>query len=121
MKIINKIKALWKLPEQLKQEVEYLSRRLTCLQSQIEYAEKFIRDRTDVSVDVGYRGPDTVIVTGKYRGVDYVQVYDVTGTEFHHIVQELQEMRKHHKLKAIDHPRQIRYVVPQLFEGMEKY
>lgn len=67
-------------------------------------SREFIKARTDVSVDMGIRGPSTVIVTGIYKNKEYVEVFDVTGEDFNYLINMLRDMQKHHRIKSIDAP-----------------
>ena len=70
--------------------------------------EKFIREGTDVSADIGVRGPGTIIATGRYKGRDYVQVFDMRDEDLRYVVDMLKEMKRHHRVRAVDAPASMR-------------
>lgn len=120
IKLMQKIKRLWGLDEytdkivkKMQQDMARMDNRMKDLQRNLDSVEMLIRDRTDVSVDVGVRGPNTVIVTGKYKGVDYVEVFDVPGDHFGYIVDTLKDMKKHHQIRAIDSPMSMKFIINQ--------
>jgi len=67
-------------------------------------AERVIRDRTDLSVDVSAHknSPSTVIVTGRYKGMDYVQVFNVSHDSFGELVDQLREQNRFATTRYID-------------------
>lgn len=83
------------------------------LLARIREAEAFIRERTDVSVDAAFSSRDvnSVIVLGRYRGVDYVQTFQLPGGDFDHVVQMLKEMSRYHKVRYIDAPQPMSAVI----------
>ena len=72
-------------------------------------SEALIRDRTDVSVDVGVRGPSTIIMTGVYKKTDYVEIFDMANSDFSHIVDTLKDMKRRHQVRVIDAPASCKY------------
>jgi len=80
-------------------------------------AEQVIRERTDVSVDAHYRSPapSTVIVAGRYRNQDYVQVYGFDHDDFEYLVRHLKDMERHAAIRRIDGPPMIRDIMEHEF------
>lgn len=74
-------------------------------------AESFIKERTDVSADIGVRGPSTIILTGIYKNREYVEIFDMPQKDFNHFVQHLKELKKYHQVKSIDAPYGMRAVI----------
>lgn len=65
-------------------------------------------DRTErADIDVGFRGPCTVILTGVFQGRGYVQFYDVPISDFEYVVKEYKDRRKHNLVRNIDAPPQF--------------
>ena len=57
---------------------------------------------TTMDVDVGVRGPCTVILSGVFRGKGYVTFYEVEHQEFQYIVEEYRHRRRSGHLRNID-------------------
>lgn len=57
-----------------------------------------------IDVDVGYRGQNTIILTGVFNGKGYVQFYDLHTEEFGYLVKQLKDMNKHQWVRNIDCP-----------------
>ena len=87
------------------------------LLARIREAEAFIRERTDVSVDTAFSARDvnSVIVLGRYMGVDYVQTFQLPGGDFYHVVQMLNEMSRYHNVRYIDAPHPMSAVIKRDF------
>lgn len=77
---------------------------------QIKSAEKFIRERTTVDVEVphfkGY--PATVIVSGKYAGGDFIEIYQMDINAFSEIVDHLKSLKRYAVIRNVDAPYQLR-------------
>lgn len=79
----------------LKRNINTQSDRITKRISELD-------DLTAIDVDVGVRGPCTVILSGVYRGKGYVSFYELSHDEFRHMVEDYRERRKHGVLRNID-------------------
>ncbi len=63
-----------------------------------------LKEYTRVDADVGYRGKNTIILTGVYRNRGYVKFYDLGIGDFEHLARQLMEMKKHSLIRNIDAP-----------------
>lgn len=83
--------------KRLSEDYKYLYNRIT-------EAEKLIKDRTTISADVVYSGPDRnqIIVTGRYRSRDYVQVFTLADNELKTLVDQLREMERYGVIDKVD-------------------
>lgn len=63
-----------------------------------------LKEYTRVDADVGFRGNNTIILTGVYRRKAYVQFWDVGDGEFEKLVDQLRYMSDHALLRNIDAP-----------------
>ena len=73
--------------------------------------ENFVRNKmaelkeyTRVDADIGFRGNNTVILTGVYGNKAYVHFYDLGNAEFISLVDQLKEMRQHALIRNLDCP-----------------
>ena len=66
--------------------------------------DKAVNAMTKVDVDVGVRGPSTVILTGFYRGKPFIDFQDVGADEFRELVERMREERRRGRLRTIDAP-----------------
>jgi len=78
----------------------------------IAEARDFIRDRTTISADMAYsrHGISQVVVIGRYRSADYVEIFTLGEQELSEIIEHLKSMRKFGKFDRIDAPRGVRAV-----------
>jgi len=74
-------------------------------------AVNYIKERTEVSADINMRRncPNTIIVVGRYKNRDYVEVFDVDDMD--HMVNDLRRMQKFHHRKVVDGPPQFKAFV----------
>jgi pentose-5-phosphate-3-epimerase len=79
----------------------------------ISNAENFIRERTDVSADVHLTNcnPNQIIVVGRYRNADYVQVFTLADNELKNLIEQLKEMQRYGVVSKIDAPYGMRAVI----------
>jgi hypothetical protein len=89
--------------------------RLECdikaINAQQRELHKFIDNRlqemnelTRVDADVGYRGNNTIILTGVFRNKAYVRFYDMGDGEFERLVLQIHDMQKHSLIRHVDKP-----------------
>ena len=74
------------------------------LKYKLEKYQDFIKEYTRVDADIGYRGNNTIILTGVYRNKAYVHFYDIGDGEFVNLVEHLREMKDHALIRHIDKP-----------------
>ena len=67
-----------------------------------------LKEYTRVDADVGFRGNNTIILTGVYHNRAYVQFYDLGDGEFVRLVEHLKDMKGHALIRHIDAPTQFR-------------
>ena len=67
-------------------------------------AVKFIKDRTEVAAEVNIDSnrPNTVIFIGRYKGRDYVEVFNVEDA--FEMIRVLRDAQKYHHRKILDGP-----------------
>ena len=66
-----------------------------------------LREYTRVDADIGFRGNNTIILTGVYRGEGFVRFYDLGDGEFKTLVEQLRDMKDHSLIRHIDAPPQF--------------
>jgi hypothetical protein len=69
-------------------------------------AEKIaeLKSYTCVDADVGFRGNNTIVLTGVYRNQGFVRFYDVGEGEFEKLVNQLRIMNDHALIRNVDAP-----------------
>lgn len=70
----------------------------------IDYKMERLDKLATMDLDGSYRGPNTIVLTGVFRGRGYVQFYDVNQDEFHHLVQDFRSRERHAMLRVQDLP-----------------
>lgn len=93
-----------------------LEQSLALLEEDMKDATALIRDRTEVSVDVGIRGPSRIVLTGRYRNNDYMEIFDIPDKDFTYVVDMLKGMRKTHEVRCVEGPFQMK----SLFEHAKR-
>lgn len=74
------------------------------IERKVDQATSFIRERTEVHVDVHMKSPSQVIMIGRYRGKDFVNIYDVGQGEFEHLLEHLKQVNRYAKPCRVDSP-----------------
>lgn len=74
-------------------------------------ARQYIKDATEVSADMHIRGGSQVIVTGRYRNADYVNIFSIEDGELGHIINLLRDMQQHATVRRLDAPFGMREVI----------
>lgn len=90
--------------------VKDLEKQVAQLNARIaDYEQEIIEHtRADVDVAAHYRGRNTVILTGVYRGVGYIRFYDVSAENFRDLVEHMKHVNKFSKVRNIDSPPDFR-------------
>lgn len=84
-------------------------------QQRFELLEKRIKDLTTISVDLGYRHDSQVIVTGRYRNTDYVQIFSLSDSDLPSIIARLREVERYGTVRRVDCARDMRAVFAREF------
>lgn len=63
-----------------------------------------LKQYTRVDADVGFRGNNTIILTGVYNRKGYVHFYDMGDVEFKNLVEQLKYMKKSALIRNVDAP-----------------
>ena len=63
-----------------------------------------LKEYTRVDADMGYRGNNTIILTGVYRNRGFVRFYDIGDGEFQRMVEQMRIMKEHALVRNIDAP-----------------
>jgi len=79
------------------------------LHARIKTNEQFIRERTDVSADIHCRegAHNTIIVVGRYRNRDYVEVFSVQD-DLSGFISQLRDMQRYATIRHVDAPPSMR-------------
>ena len=79
----------------------------------VDEAVKVIKERTDITTDLHLtdHAPNQIIVTGRYRNRDYVQVFTLADNELKTLVEQLREMQRYGVVSKIDGPYGLKAVV----------
>ena len=87
----------------LKQDIQELERKVGSykasnhhLQNQVNKVHDFVREATTVSADIQYKHSQgsTIVVTGRYRNNDYVNVFTVEHKDMNYIVDFLRDKER---------------------------
>ena len=87
------------------------------LRSQLQSHREYVTDKigelkeyTRVDADMGFRGNNTIVLTGVYRKQAFVRFYDLGDGEFEALVEQLKHMKDHALIRHIDMPPNFRGV-----------
>ena len=109
-KIIRKIKDILGITR-MRRDIQLCINQFKVYNQQVEFYRKDLKIFKDelkefarMDADVGFRGNNTIILTGVYRNRAYVQFYDVGDGEFRHLVEEMRDRHKHFLIRHVDQP-----------------
>lgn len=74
------------------------------IHARINDAEKIIKERTSIHVDLGIKTHHQIIVAGRYRNHDYVQTYAVQEKDIKYLIEMLRQMEKYGEVERVDGP-----------------
>lgn len=79
----------------------------------IKALEQIIADRTELNVDMSPSmcNQNHVIVVGRYRNMDYIEVFTIAPGEFEHIICTLRHMERFGTVRRIDAPIAFRAII----------
>jgi len=67
-----------------------------------------LKEYTRVDADIGFRGNNTIVLTGVYRKQGFVRFYDIGDGQFERLVQQMKHMQDHALIRNIDAPPNFR-------------
>lgn len=113
---LKKLRILWRIAgtyedDRMHDNASFNSR-LGSVQRSVTDLERLIAKHTTVGASIGPTMKDAnyVIVLGRYRGTDYVDVHALHPGNFDHIVHELKSLTKRGEAFIVDAPRGMREV-----------
>lgn len=86
----------------------------------IASAERFIRERTEVNADVSVhpKNANKIVVIGRYKNHDYVEIFSMYGDSFAGLVGILRDMARFHEVNRVDCPHHMKYFVDEHLRGL---
>ena len=84
----------------------------------VNEAIKVIKYRTEINADIRLHGPNRnqIIVVGRYRNKDYIEVYTITDKDVNYIVDQLKEMQKYGVVNKIDSVPMLKKAISRNFD-----
>lgn len=109
MNIIEWIKTLFQIVREYKQ----LKYDLEAARKRAEFAVQIIQERTDLHVDMAFtkQSHTNVILVGRYRGRDYVEVHTIDEKTFEELIPMLKDMEQSSRLRRFDAPFHMKSIV----------
>ena len=89
---------------QLENENKELQRMMQNHRLYVYEKVKELKEYTRVDADMGFRGNNTIVLTGVYKKQAFVRFYDVGDYEFEALVEQLRHMKDHALIRNIDSP-----------------
>lgn len=79
----------------------------------IREATKLIKARTEIHTDISYTrgGPNTIIICGRYRKRDYIEMFSIYDQHMDHLIRMLREMQRYGEVRHVDAPIEISAVI----------
>lgn len=86
-----------------------------------ESAESVIRERTDLHADLHYKSDSQIIAMGRFRGRDYVQIYNLDPDDFERMIHQFRDMEQYGHMARVDAPPPMCAVFEHEFADNKKY
>lgn len=88
------------------------------LENRCRSAEEVIRERTDINADVAFhaRGTSQIIMMGRYKNRDFIQIYSLRDVDFEGMVHRLRELERYGEIRKVDAPMGMRAVFESEFK-----
>lgn len=93
--------------EKLEFETSLLKEQMQSHRDFVQLKISDLKAYTRVDADVGFRGNNTIVLTGVYRNKAFVKFYDLGDGEFKRLVEILEDMKSHALIRHIDAPPQF--------------
>tara|TARA_R110000803_G_scaffold67241_4_gene128920 strand:- start:862 stop:1236 length:375 start_codon:yes stop_codon:yes gene_type:complete len=110
-KLIKWFKALNRIVKSYDEQIDVLNKQATETLRVADYsngianqAREFVKQATTLDADVHVRGSNTIIVTGRFRGNDYIQTFDLGDKDFEYTIRMFRDMARSHQVRKIDCP-----------------
>lgn len=91
---------------ELRRIVANHSREVQALRGRMDGLERIVRERTEISADVGFdhRAGNTVIICGRYQNRDYVNVFTVRTDDLAEFINHLKNLQRYGAVRRLDAP-----------------
>jgi len=113
VKYFKKLNELIKSHKQIMRVVGSYDNDHKWFMSRLTQAENLIKDRTDISANVHFHGRNRnqIIVTGRYKSRDYVQVFTLADNDLRYLIEHLREMERFGVVDKVDSIMDMRAVI----------
>lgn len=98
------IKHITSLIRKAKHIVNNYHRDIAATNNRINAVEKLIRERTDIHASIGAGTGNFVIVVGRYKDNDYIQIVDMPQRDLDGFIKQLREYTRYGKARTLDAP-----------------
>lgn len=115
MSLFSWFRTLRRIVREYDREQQSVARTVATLTKETQSAVKLIRERTEVHADIGFQG-STIIVCGRYKNRDYVNVFSLPEKSFALIVEALKLEARHGRACVIDAPVGLKTVINRELE-----
>jgi len=121
-KLINWFKKLKRVVNSYDSQISRIDDRFNLISDHMSYSDekmaeavRIIKDRTEINLDISpsMRNPHQIIMIGRYRNRDYVQVFSVHPESFKELIHIVSEMREYGHVSRVDAPAGLQAVVDQ--------
>lgn len=111
--MLNWIKKLFLIVEKYDTDRDRLLERIVNSEVKIRNAVKTIIERTTINADIHShpKSKNQIIVVGRYRKRDYINVFEMGDKTLTELIQQLEEMKKYGHLNVVDSPLQMREII----------
>ena len=110
---INKIKILLRIIREYDSDIDRINKKAQQAENTALKARRIIQERTDLNADMSFHrhSYSHVILMGRYKNRDYVEIFSVTPETLNELIPMLREMQKHARLRRADGPIGMKQII----------
>lgn len=99
-------------------DFNYVHEQMSWHHKEIKDATNLIKERTEISTDIHLRGHDRnqIIVVGRYRKQDYVQVFTTNDNDMNNLINQLRDMQQYGVVEKIDAAPSVKFIINRELE-----
>ena len=111
MNIFKWFKTLFRIVREYDKDLNALEGMNEYTRFRADQAEKVIRDRTELHVDVRQRSASHAILIGEYRGRDFIQAFNIPSDSLEELLSHVKYLTQHAHLQRVDCHPELRAVI----------
>lgn len=103
--MIKWIKKLFQIVREYDRDNKQTNGRIDIVRRSMAQAKGYIKERTDLHIDLRRKAPSQIIMVGRYKNHDYVKVFNVQEEDLSDLIGIVRQMEQYGTTRSVDaHP-----------------